>query len=474
MAFAILHNSIHHHMSHTITWRVTGMHCASCERTIEQELLSVPGVAQAEVSLAQGRAGIEFEIENEPDVSGAFERLKKLGYRFNRETPSTMQDVSQRHEADPDACSLPTNAPIKTRILRALIALGITAFVFFIILNPLLKSIPEINASASVIALFGFGVVASLSTCLASTGGYLLAFSSKNPSKSRTALIHAGRLATFALGGAVLGALGQGLPTLGGGFYGSLALILGIGFFFAALNLLNLSPSLGKFGIRLPKSISRFADKAASSEHPFAPLLVGASTFILPCGFTQTVQALALASGDPIRGMFMMLFFALGTLPVLGGLTAFGSLATLKHQAVRLAIGSILLFFAVGQIDGGLTLLGSPVTPKSLLSGFSSSTPSVETPAANAAEGEQIIRMEVNSYGYEPERLTVKAGIPVKWEIDGRGIGGCTRDIVIPSLKIQKTLVKGTNLITFTPKKAGTIPFSCGMGMVRGSITVIN
>jgi plastocyanin domain-containing protein len=82
--------------------------------------------------------------------------------------------------------------------------------------------------------------------------------------------------------------------------------------------------------------------------------------------------------------------------------------------------------------------------------------------------------MAVTTSGYQPSTLTVKVGVPVRWEIDGQNVGGCTRDIVVPSLHIEKTLTKGQNLIAFTPTKTGTIPFSCGMGMVRGSINVIN
>lgn len=466
-------------MTRIITWHVSGMHCTSCERVIEQELAAIPGVTEAEVSIKQQRAGIQYQTDSEPNLSEVFEKLKKLGYTFERENTSNKEIANRQAKTPTIECALPTTkAPLKKRLTKALIALGITAFIAIVFLNPILKLVPTIDASASVLALFGFGIVASLSSCLASTGGYLLAFSSKKPSRSRTIAIHAGRLASFTLGGAILGSLGQQLPALGGGFYGTLALILGIGFLFAGLNLLELTPSLAMFGIRLPKNLSRIADRIATSEKSFTPFLVGASTFILPCGFTQTVQALALTSSDPIKGMFMMLFFALGTLPVLGGLTAFGTLATLKHHTVKLVIGSILVLFAISQINGGLTVLGSPITPGTLLTSLSSEKVStnkntnIQEPSDK--KGEQTLKMAVTSSGYEPSSLTVKVGIPVRWEIDGQAVGGCTRDIVVPSLHIEKTLTKGSNLITFTPQKTGTIPFSCGMGMVRGSITVIN
>lgn len=460
-------------MKHILTWRISGMHCASCERLIEQELRSIPGVTDVEVSLTQERAGISYETDIVPDFSSAFATLGKQGYSFEQETTET---PSKQHHTN--VCAIPsveTKPFSKETWLRALIAFIGTSLVFLVILRPLLQRVPSINSGASVAAIFGLGIVASLSTCLASTGGYLLAFSTKKPSKTRTAIIHLGRLSSFAVGGFLLGTLGGSLPVLGSGFYGTLALVLGIGFLIAGLNLLNLSPSLAKLGIRIPKSFANKADRIAESNHSITPFLVGASTFILPCGFTQTAQALTLASGDGIRGLVIMLSFALGTLPVLGGLTFFGSLATLKHQTVRLIAGSALVLFAISQINGGLVLLGSPITPSTLTNTVfakQAKNPPAATDTINPSE--QIIRMSVTASGYKPSALTVKAGIPVRWEIDGNGAGGCTRDIVVPSLNIEKTLTKGTNLITFTPKTPGTIPFSCGMGMVQGTIRVIN
>ncbi|MFZ5391042.1 MAG: sulfite exporter TauE/SafE family protein, partial [Patescibacteria group bacterium] len=45
--------------------------------------------------------------------------------------------------------------------------------------------------------------------------------------------------------------------------------------------------------------------------------LLGAATFFLPCGFTQAMQFYTLSVKDFWQGGLTMLFFALGTLPVL-------------------------------------------------------------------------------------------------------------------------------------------------------------
>jgi len=93
---------------------------------------------------------------------------------------------------------------------------------------------------------------------------------------------------------------------------------------------------------------------------------------------------------------------------------------------------------------------------------------------ASIENGKQIINMAVVSGGYVPNYFIVKKGIPVKWVIDGKNVFGCQGYFVVPSLNISKALNPGENLIEFTPKDSGFINFSCGMGMYRGRIKVLD
>ena len=81
--------------------------------------------------------------------------------------------------------------------------------------------------------------------------------------------------------------------------------------------------------------------------------------------------------------------------------------------------------------------------------------------------------MKVTTSGYVPSNLTIKAGVPVKWMIDGSQAYGCTSQLVIPDLNITKSLSAGINEVDFTAPNAGQLAFSCSMGMVRGSFTVL-
>ena len=44
--------------------------------------------------------------------------------------------------------------------------------------------------------------------------------------------------------------------------------------------------------------------------------------------------------------------------------------------------------------------------------------------------------------------------------------------MVIPGLDLSLSFRPGENVLEFTPETAGTIPYSCWMGMIRGTINV--
>jgi len=82
--------------------------------------------------------------------------------------------------------------------------------------------------------------------------------------------------------------------------------------------------------------------------------------------------------------------------------------------------------------------------------------------------------MKQNFKGYFPNSLVVKKDIPVKWVIVSEDINNCASSIYSEELKIDKLLVKGENVIQFTPTKTGLVRFSCSMGMFNGYIEVID
>lgn len=117
--------------------------------------------------------------------------------------------------------------------------------------------------------------------------------------------------------------------------------------------------------LTLPKNISTFFTKIAGQAGIFTPLILGAVTFFLPCGFTQSMQIVALSSGSFVAGASTMLMFSLGTLPVLL-LLSFGSLDLAKSRFRGVffkAAGMLVILFALFNLHNALVVFGfvSPV-----------------------------------------------------------------------------------------------------------------
>jgi uncharacterized protein len=210
---------------------------------------------------------------------------------------------------------------------------------------------------------FIIGLIASVSSCLAIVGGLVLSLSAKisqdNVSdKKNIILFHFGRLFSFAILGGVLGLVGSAI-----GINFTLTSILGIIasviMLLLGLNLVGLFTK-NKFTLDsgIFKNINYFFNKI---EHKtFTPIIIGFSTFFLPCGFTQSMQFSALSSGSFWSGMMIMFFFALGTLPMLSVLS-FGSVsfAHSKYGPIFFkSAGIVVVGFGLFALLSGLVALG--------------------------------------------------------------------------------------------------------------------
>ena len=76
-------------------------------------------------------------------------------------------------------------------------------------------------------------------------------------------------------------------------------------------------------------------------------------------------------------------------------------------------------------------------------------------------------------YGFDPAKLTLRAGTVAKLTFVRTSAETCATDVAIPSLKIKQALpLNQPVVVEFTPAKAGGIEFACGMGMLKGTIVV--
>lgn len=92
--------------------------------------------------------------------------------------------------------------------------------------------------------------------------------------------------------------------------------------------------------------------------------------------------------------------------------------------------------------------------------------------AAAAAGGVQEVTIGVRG-GYEPARVRVKRGVPVRLVFDRQETSGCSEEVVIPEFGVRRFLpaFKRT-AVELMPERAGSYDFTCGMGMLRGKLIV--
>ena len=75
--------------------------------------------------------------------------------------------------------------------------------------------------------------------------------------------------------------------------------------------------------------------------------------------------------------------------------------------------------------------------------------------------------------GYEPADTVLYAGMPTTWLIDGTSRFDCSAALRVPDLGIKVDLAQGPNTVPLPALDAGTVPFTCVMGMYSGTLVVI-
>lgn len=247
-----------------------------------------------------------------------------------------------------------------------------------------------------------------------------------------------------------------------------------------ALNILEVHPVFRFFVIQPPRFLRRLVRKQSKSADIFAPSLLGALTVFIPCGTTQSMMALAIASGNAISGALILFSFVLGTSPLFFVLGYFATkLGDSLHQKFMRFAAYAIILLAVFNLNNALALTGSPTIDSFLKTVYCTTTfcDNSSVFAQNRVQGAAVSAATINieSNGYSPNNLTVKAGSTVNLRLVNNGAGGCTQSFTIPSLGIQKIVPVGSaDAIAFiAPENPGEIDFMCGMGMYRGKIKVI-
>ncbi len=85
----------------------------------------------------------------------------------------------------------------------------------------------------------------------------------------------------------------------------------------------------------------------------------------------------------------------------------------------------------------------------------------------------RTVKIRVDKNGFSPASIEVEAGHKLNLVFTRTGDDNCGNVVVFPKLKIRRNLPVGKDVIvSLTPKEAGNISFTCGMGMYKGSLVV--
>lgn len=458
---------------HERTIPIKGMHCASCELLIAEELESIPGVEQATASLKTKTATIK-SVGRVPDYA-IQDAVKEAGYEVGID--------------DGTKPLFSRSVRVWRDFLSGIVIVGLL-FIFFNLfgLGNLANSASSSGGTGTMALIVG--LTAGFSTCMALIGGLVLSVASKYAENhpTETALqkfkphlfFNAGRILSFIVLGAVIGWIGSAF-SLKGSLLGFLTLVVGFVMLALGLQLTELFPRITK-GLTLPSGIAKFFGIKKREQREYSnknAFLMGGATFFLPCGFTQAMQLLAVSTGDPVQAAIIMGAFAIGTAPgllSLGGLTSIvkGAFAQRFFRIVGVAVVAMALI----NLSNGYTLMGLNRFVDKLKPSFSTTSQEDKASASTSAStaGATILNTTYRSRGdISPRTFTAKVGQKTTLVVDVKDEGqGCMGTIMIIGLdETPQLLRKGKKLeLTFTATEPGKYTIACAMGIPRGSITV--
>jgi len=434
------------------TIAITGMTCAACEQTVADAAVT----AGAERAVAKAKLGtLQMSGSSLPSEGAVAAALTGTPYRLGRTAWLARDSRVWRDVA----------------IAAVVVALAAAAL-SWVGAAEALQGVTRNASGGSLLFIVMLGVTASVSTCMALVGGLVISLAATAPLHSRMrphVLFNAGRIVGFAVFGGAIGAMGEAFapsgPALAVGLI-AVALVMGL----LGLRLTGLSPRLAAWQFSLPASWGSWTRRTRRPDAGAGlarPVLLGAATFFLPCGFTQAVQVMALRSGSASRGALVMAAFAVGTTPgLLAAATASSAARAPKAAPILRAIGVLVVAFAVTTASGALNTLFPGLRAEQIVA---------HERTANVVDvaGVQRATVAIVSGGYSPQSTVVYVGEPVTWVVEPTVIS-CASLLEARELGIERIdAIDHTATVTFTIDKPGTYSYGCRMGMYSGTITAI-
>ena len=510
-----------------ITLNIGGMTCSACAARVERALDAVPGAAKVRVSLLSKEARVDYDASQASRADFVC-AVRSAGYEVA---------AAPQHRLSAAQVAAIVLAAIALWLVANAFGIDASGADFPLASSNMgfgMLFIVGVLTSFHCVAMCG-GI--NLSQCIpaaadthnsaAKAPRRTVSLSSMRP----TLLYNAGRVASYTAIGAVVGALGSAL-SLSLAARGAIQLAAGVFMFAMALSMLGVVPGIGVIKVRLVEALHSIAPsrrkgsdakgaadiKRSSSK---SPLVVGLLSGFMPCGPLQAMQLYALGTGSALLGGASMLCFALGTVPLMLGLGALAGAISRKFAHGAMTAGAcVVMVMGLFMVSYGWALTGLPAIqvpnipqafanlaePKVATAGMqccggsassaassgccggassqaqngccgsgSAGGSSSASASATATMGDGVQTVETSlSNGYQP--ITVYAGTPVKWTVSATksSITSCNRTVELPDFDVEHTFTPGDNVIEFTPTKAGTYSYTCWMGMIHSTITVID
>ena len=278
-----------------IDLNIRGMHCRSCEVLLEQNIKKIHGVERVHVDYTTGKAVIHSN--NDIPFSEIQDAVQGTEY-----TVELVQEQSSKNSHNSDSIS-DSDIVINRNHVEAAGILIILVGVYFLLKQfNIIPSNIGLTENVSYGLALAMGVLASLSTCLAVTGGLLVGISAKyaeqHPEmkgyeKFKPHLyFNMGRILSYTILGGIVGVIGASIA-LTPFMNGLLTIIVSFVMLLLGLQLLNIFPSLQKFNFRMPKYLAHKIHEN-HTEGKAGPFVLGALTFFLPCGFIDSWSSVKL------------------------------------------------------------------------------------------------------------------------------------------------------------------------------------
>ncbi len=326
----------------TLSFPISGMHCAGCEAVINTAVKELSGIDTVSADHIAKKVQVRFD-DALISPAAILACIESKGYSYGIQ----VEKVSWHPHLKQIAVFL---------VLLALV--GGIAFWGKSLMPGLMR---QFDAS------LGYGVILTVGFltgfhCIGMCGGFVVNYTQGVQGRGRRAVFFAhlsyalGKNISYALLGAIFGALGAVL-TITPQMRGIAALVAGIFLVLFGLSMLKLFPKfrLPSLRSRSGTVTQRIYQDIKPSRNPFSVGFL--SGFLLGCGPLQAMYIMALGTADPLKGALLLLCFGTGTLIPLLTFGMFASALSGKTQNQLLAVSGILvILMGVMMIDRGLKL----------------------------------------------------------------------------------------------------------------------